>query len=75
MKAAHYSIVTIPNKGADPQHPAAVWPFIVFIRCHFNPLASAWTFARTQAEADAKHAALAAHLGEELGPTREEPRP
>lgn len=74
MTPAHYSIVIIPNKGADPQHPADAWPFIVFVRCHFNPLASAWTFAHTQADADAKQAELAAHLAEELGPTREEPR-
>lgn len=51
-----YSVEVYANKGFDPDYPVSEFPFVVFIRDIVNPLASAWSYKRNRAEAEAMRA-------------------
>lgn len=42
-----YTVRVQDNPGNDFQFPVSSWPYVVFIRCLTNPLASAWSYAQT----------------------------
>lgn len=53
IQPAQYSVSVMANQGFDSEYPAAVFPWLVFIRNLGNPLGSAWSFHRTAADAEA----------------------
>lgn len=53
MNGRDYSLRIEPNPGSDPEYPASQYPCILFSRDLLNPLASAWAFEKSEAEARA----------------------